>query len=64
MRRELIDQEFVDMKSDTQYKRESALLVKEFASNDRATLRSSDNESGTRGCKKMRTKKLASRAEE
>jgi hypothetical protein len=38
-RREWIDREFAQMKNDPQYQRESAAVAKQFASNDRETLR-------------------------
>lgn len=44
VRRELIDREFSEMKVDVQYQRESALLARQFASNDRDTLRSADKD--------------------
>jgi hypothetical protein len=39
VRREWIDREFAQMKNDSQYHRESATIAKQFASNDRETLR-------------------------
>jgi Arc/MetJ-type ribon-helix-helix transcriptional regulator len=43
-RRELIDGEFVHMKNDERYQRESAVLARHFASNDRETLRSAERD--------------------
>lgn len=40
VRREFIDREFAKMKNDAQYEAESAVMAKQFASNDRETLRS------------------------
>jgi hypothetical protein len=38
LRRELIDEGFASMKGDERYQQESALLAKQFASNDQETL--------------------------
>jgi hypothetical protein len=43
-RREIIDREFEGMKGDEKYQRESALIAKQFAANDRATLRTVDKD--------------------
>jgi hypothetical protein len=44
VRREWIDREFAQMKNDPQYQRESAAVAKQFASNDRETLRSAERD--------------------
>jgi hypothetical protein len=44
VRREWIDREFTQMKNDAQYQRESAAVAKQFASNDRETLRSAEKD--------------------
>jgi hypothetical protein len=43
-RREIIDREFESMKGDDKYQRESAIITKQFAANDRATLRDMDKD--------------------
>jgi hypothetical protein len=42
VRRDFIDAEFTQMKNDTHYHRESAVMARQFASNDRETLRSAE----------------------
>jgi hypothetical protein len=42
LQRELIDREFALMKDDKQFHRESEVIAKQFASNDRDTLRAID----------------------
>ena len=42
VRREFIDREFAKMKNDARYHRESTLMARQFATNDRETLRSVD----------------------
>jgi len=43
-RREWIDREFAQMKNDPQYQHESAAVARQFASNDRETLRSAEKD--------------------
>jgi len=42
VRREFIDREFAKMKHDTHYQRESSIVTRQFASNDRQTLQRAD----------------------
>jgi hypothetical protein len=44
VRREFIDREFAKMKTDAHYHRESAVIAKQFVSNDLETLRSANKD--------------------